>query len=80
MKEEWNRHFTTYIRDLDSKKPVVWAGDLNVAPTAMGESSRWYLHSIIYFQQIWATQSQIGTKQQGTQSLKLKLSLASLTP
>ena len=52
MKEEWNRHFTTYIRDLDSKKPVVWAGDLNVAPTAMGESSRWYLHSIIYFQQI----------------------------
>ncbi|KAI6109522.1 Endonuclease/exonuclease/phosphatase [Pisolithus sp. B1] len=26
--------FTTYIRDLDKKKPVIWMGDLNVAPTA----------------------------------------------
>ncbi|KAH8116824.1 Endonuclease/exonuclease/phosphatase [Phellopilus nigrolimitatus] len=32
-KEEWNEHFEEYIRDLDEKKPVVWAGDLNVAPT-----------------------------------------------
>ncbi|KZV64349.1 hypothetical protein PENSPDRAFT_172031 [Peniophora sp. CONT] len=29
----WNRHFETYIRELDSKKPVIWTGDLNVAPT-----------------------------------------------
>ncbi|KAL4077119.1 Endonuclease/exonuclease/phosphatase [Scleroderma yunnanense] len=33
-KNTWNQHFTTYIRDLDKKKPVIWMGDLNVAPTA----------------------------------------------
>ncbi|KZT68151.1 hypothetical protein DAEQUDRAFT_728187 [Daedalea quercina L-15889] len=32
-KNEWNKHFTAYIRSLDRQKPVVWAGDLNVAPT-----------------------------------------------
>ncbi|GLB34830.1 putative DNA-(apurinic or apyrimidinic site) lyase [Lyophyllum shimeji] len=32
-KNEWNRHFEAYIRDLDKKKPVIWTGDLNVAPT-----------------------------------------------
>lgn len=35
-KEEWNRHFEAYLRELDAKKPVVWTGDLNVAPTAIG--------------------------------------------
>ncbi|KAJ3556451.1 hypothetical protein NM688_g2019 [Phlebia brevispora] len=34
-KNTWNTHFTTYIRDLDKKKPVIWTGDLNVAPTAL---------------------------------------------
>lgn len=34
-KKEWNVHFDAYIRDLDSKKPVIWTGDLNVAPTEM---------------------------------------------
>ncbi|KAI1795893.1 Endonuclease/exonuclease/phosphatase [Ganoderma leucocontextum] len=34
-KKEWNEHFEVYIRDLDRKKPVIWAGDLNVAPTAL---------------------------------------------
>lgn len=34
-KKEWNVHFTKYIRDLDAKKPVVWTGDLNVAPTEL---------------------------------------------
>ncbi|KAL1717455.1 Endonuclease/exonuclease/phosphatase [Schizophyllum commune] len=34
-KNLWNEHFTTYIRDLDKKKPVIWTGDLNVAPTAI---------------------------------------------
>ncbi|EMD37949.1 hypothetical protein CERSUDRAFT_82179 [Gelatoporia subvermispora B] len=33
QKNEWNRHFETYIRELDKKKPVIWTGDLNVAPT-----------------------------------------------
>ncbi|KAA1469446.1 hypothetical protein DENSPDRAFT_796065 [Dentipellis sp. KUC8613] len=33
-KKLWNTHFETYIRDLDKKKPVIWTGDLNVAPTA----------------------------------------------
>ncbi|CCM02078.1 uncharacterized protein FIBRA_04155 [Fibroporia radiculosa] len=32
-KKEWNVHFTKYIRALDRKKPVIWTGDLNVAPT-----------------------------------------------
>ena len=35
-KKEWNAHFETYIRDLDKKKPVIWAGDMNVAPTELG--------------------------------------------
>ncbi|KAG2157224.1 Endonuclease/exonuclease/phosphatase [Suillus clintonianus] len=34
-KNTWNEHFTTHIRDLDTKKPVIWMGDLNVAPTAI---------------------------------------------
>jgi len=33
-KKTWNTHFEKYIRDLDKKKPVIWTGDLNVAPTA----------------------------------------------
>ncbi|KAF8447517.1 Endonuclease/exonuclease/phosphatase [Boletus edulis BED1] len=33
-KNMWNEHFTTFIRDLDKKKPVIWMGDMNVAPTA----------------------------------------------
>lgn len=35
-KKEWNKHFTAYIRSLDKQKPVIWAGDLNVAPTEKG--------------------------------------------
>ncbi|KIY67550.1 hypothetical protein CYLTODRAFT_396889 [Cylindrobasidium torrendii FP15055 ss-10] len=31
-KKTWNTHFEKYIRDLDKKKPVIWTGDLNVAP------------------------------------------------
>ncbi|KAJ7632809.1 Endonuclease/exonuclease/phosphatase [Roridomyces roridus] len=34
-KKTWNEHFETYIRDLDKKKPVIWTGDLNVAPTEL---------------------------------------------
>ena len=36
-KKQWNTHFEAYIRELDQKKPVIWTGDLNVAPTAMGK-------------------------------------------
>ncbi|KAJ3490240.1 hypothetical protein NLI96_g1564 [Meripilus lineatus] len=36
-KNLWNTHFEAYIRDLDEKKPVIWTGDLNVAPTELGE-------------------------------------------
>ncbi|EAU88760.2 DNA-(apurinic or apyrimidinic site) lyase [Coprinopsis cinerea okayama7 len=32
-KKEWQTHFEAYIRELDKKKPVIWTGDLNVAPT-----------------------------------------------
>ncbi|KAI8998650.1 Endonuclease/exonuclease/phosphatase [Trametes punicea] len=34
-KKEWNAHFEAYIRELDKKKPVIWTGDLNVAPTEL---------------------------------------------
>ncbi|BGP37979.1 hypothetical protein JCM10449v2_001906 [Rhodotorula kratochvilovae] len=34
-KEKWNRAFEAYLRELDAKKPVVWAGDLNVVPTTL---------------------------------------------
>ncbi|KDR73496.1 hypothetical protein GALMADRAFT_251205 [Galerina marginata CBS 339.88] len=34
-KKVWNQHFFAYLRELDKKKPVIWAGDLNVAPTAI---------------------------------------------
>ncbi|KAF5373853.1 hypothetical protein D9758_000677 [Tetrapyrgos nigripes] len=39
VKNEWNLHFTKYIRELDQKKPVIWAGDLNVAPTEIDLSN-----------------------------------------
>ena len=35
-KKVWNKHFEVYIRELDKKKPVIWTGDLNVAPTELG--------------------------------------------
>lgn len=34
-KNTWNKHFQAYIRALDAKKPVIWTGDLNVAPTEL---------------------------------------------
>ncbi|PFH54216.1 hypothetical protein AMATHDRAFT_53084 [Amanita thiersii Skay4041] len=34
-KKEWNIHFEKYIRYLNKEKPVIWTGDLNVAPTEM---------------------------------------------
>ncbi|PCH38170.1 DNA-lyase [Wolfiporia cocos MD-104 SS10] len=33
VKNTWNEHFTAHIRALDARKPVIWTGDLNVAPT-----------------------------------------------
>lgn len=36
-KKAWNKHFEAHIRELDKKKPVIWGGDLNVAPTALGQ-------------------------------------------
>ncbi|ETW86090.1 hypothetical protein HETIRDRAFT_100374 [Heterobasidion irregulare TC 32-1] len=38
-KKTWNTHFEAYIRDLDKKKPVIWGGDLNVAPTEIDLSN-----------------------------------------
>jgi len=34
-KNIWNKHFFAYLNLLDKKKPVIWAGDLNVAPTEL---------------------------------------------
>jgi len=30
----WNKQFFAYLNALDKQKPVIWAGDFNVAPTA----------------------------------------------
>lgn len=38
-RKEWNASFEAHIRSLDAKKPVIWTGDLNVAPTAMGKQA-----------------------------------------
>lgn len=35
-KNIWNTHFFAYMRELDKTKPIIWAGDLNVAPTELG--------------------------------------------
>lgn len=40
VKKEWNVHFEKYIRDLDKIKPVIWTGDLNVAPAEIGAHAR----------------------------------------
>lgn len=37
-KQTWNTHFFKYLTELDKKKPVIWAGDFNVAPQAIGQS------------------------------------------
>ncbi|KAF8201556.1 Endonuclease/exonuclease/phosphatase [Pholiota molesta] len=34
-KNIWNNHFFAYMRELDKTKPIIWAGDLNVAPTEL---------------------------------------------
>ncbi|GAA5851294.1 hypothetical protein JCM9279_001095 [Rhodotorula babjevae] len=40
-KERWNRAFETYLRSLDAKKPVVWAGDLNVVASGPIDIRNW---------------------------------------
>lgn len=32
-KNEWNAAFERYLRELDAKKPIIWTGDFNCAPT-----------------------------------------------
>ncbi|KAH6918415.1 DNA-lyase [Coprinopsis sp. MPI-PUGE-AT-0042] len=34
-KAKWMTQFDAYMRDLDKKKPVIWTGDINIAPTAI---------------------------------------------
>lgn len=34
-KNTWNKHLHEYLHGLDAKKPVIWTGDLNVAPKAI---------------------------------------------
>lgn len=35
-KVAWQVAFEAHLRKLDAVKPVIWTGDLNVAPTAKG--------------------------------------------
>jgi exodeoxyribonuclease-3 len=32
-RQEWDRHFLSYLKELEQKKPVIFCGDLNVAHT-----------------------------------------------
>jgi AP endonuclease-1 len=48
-KKEWNQHFENYIRDLDKVKPVIWTGDLNVAPTERGNYILSYFWTCIWY-------------------------------
>jgi len=51
------------LRDLDEKKPVIWTGDLNVAPTAIGlVVTRLILTTADSHPQISRTQKRIGTR------------------
>jgi exonuclease III len=34
--EKWDRDFTEYLKKLDTKKPVIMCGDLNVSHTPVG--------------------------------------------
>ncbi|KAF5389809.1 hypothetical protein D9757_003703 [Collybiopsis confluens] len=38
-KIEWNIHFSKYLFELDKVKPVIWTGDVNVAPTGLDLSN-----------------------------------------
>ena len=51
QKNVWNTHFDAYLRDLDKKKPVIWTGDLNVAPTELGM----FLHLILNYPDVFLT-------------------------
>lgn len=46
---EWNAAFEIYLRQLDSKKPVIWGGDLNVCPTSKGKKAENFLPSNFFF-------------------------------
>lgn len=35
---QWNREFNAHLVNLDKKKPVIVAGDMNVAHNEIGES------------------------------------------
>lgn len=39
--KEWDVSFRKYIKSLDEQKPVVWAGDLNVAHHEIGKEGVW---------------------------------------
>jgi exonuclease III len=37
-KEEWNRAFEVYLRQLSAKKAVIWTGDINCLGSSKGIS------------------------------------------
>jgi exonuclease III len=37
IKQKWNVAFKNHLRDLDSRKPVIWGGDLNCILQQNGE-------------------------------------------
>jgi exonuclease III len=73
-RKEWNENFAPFIRELDSKKPVIWTGDMNVAPTDKGRNlSLLALDDLTNTHQILQTQNRTGIRLPVTQRLKQKL-------
>ncbi|KAG2020036.1 DNA-(apurinic or apyrimidinic site) lyase, variant 3 [Coprinopsis cinerea AmutBmut pab1-1] len=79
-KKEWQTHFEAYIRELDKKKPVIWTGDLNVAPTEKGMSglTAQMRRNHGPLRQICKIPRKLGTNNQGTLKLRQPRSRRSL--
>jgi exonuclease III len=79
-RKEWNKHFAPFIRELDSKKPVIWTGDMNVAPTEKGQNLSLLTHNNLTSTcQISLTQNQIGIRLPVTQRSRQQLFAIYLT-
>ncbi|KAH7102327.1 Endonuclease/exonuclease/phosphatase, partial [Auriculariales sp. MPI-PUGE-AT-0066] len=68
----WMRSFEAYIRQLDKSKPVIWGGDVNIAPTALDiaeASKRWNKRPGYTEQELKAWNSLVGGAQDGSHKL-----------
>ena len=50
---EWDPEFLKLIKDLETKKPVVVCGDMNVAHNEIGDNHLHVFYNIFYFIRIF---------------------------